>query len=1139
MLRFLGKVLNIKRGEERRLLLLSVVVFLFILGITWAQIVIPAAFVAQVGVATLPYVFVGDAIAIIVTMMLYSAFVDRYPHTRVLIGIVVIGLVGIAAGHVLLDLGYTGIGFIYLYLLFRVLIETISIHMGTYLVSFFDAQSAKRTLPILFSVLRVAVIIAGLTVPLLNTVVREKDILVLWGLAFAAMAVVAGFIPRMLPLPQRPAPIDPSERHASYFANVREGLRYVGETPFLRAMMITAWLIIIVMTMLNFQTARIFSDQLVTTEAISNFTGALTAVGGLIILPIQLFLYSRLVAQIGVGNISLIYPITTLIVSGLMIATPGLLSVAGLAFFNSNTINVAFRALTDDLLYNAVPGQVKGRARAAINGMIVPFGTLIAGLILLLPTVVGATWFVPVLIGLPAICYVLGALIVRSLYGRALINLLERENYSLILRSSGAFNFNDAATINYLKGKLEDRSDTNAVIITVSLLIEGMGKDAVPLLEPIIHDESPDLRLAVIDVLAESNVQGETVRRLYVDLLRDPDWRVRKRVLLGLEHFASAHDETFLAAAVALLQDDDVEIRAQVIPALLQTAHEPDARAALARLVYSDDPALRSLGAAVLGRVNNPDYIEMLLSCLADPVESVHLDAVMSLEMVISRMEIPSGYSGSLAGRLRALLNDHIVRTRLACVRIAGRLDPSISLPILIAALDDASRTVRNSAVEALTRYGETALGALKPLTEAADGQTRKLALLPAARIRPDDFVTGVHAAIAGDIGNIYSHLNRLQPLAALSGAPSVGILQSTIREYCDDIVEDIFDLISALYPPEQVTVVRESLVRPEAHVRANAIEALETMIPPTLAALLAPLCDPTQTDTVRANIGRQKYDLNMPTVRQAFGELLGDDCNPWFRAITAFTLGEMAAGQEEQPKPRRGDLLSRLSALDGSGDGTETLKLTQPMGRKEVEILLEGCALDPSGEVLIAINAARRMLKGQTIVDAQREGKMLSAVEKVVFLKGVPFFQGMTVNQLKVLANVCDEELFPENTVIYDEGSPGGKLYVIVSGKVGIERYNKATKKSARLNTLEARSYFGEATLFDNSPETTTALALSETLTLRLRYEPLVALMQEYPELSLELIKVLSQRLRETGEQVAALSRTMSRDLHQVYDKL
>jgi CRP-like cAMP-binding protein len=109
----------------------------------------------------------------------------------------------------------------------------------------------------------------------------------------------------------------------------------------------------------------------------------------------------------------------------------------------------------------------------------------------------------------------------------------------------------------------------------------------------------------------------------------------------------------------------------------------------------------------------------------------------------------------------------------------------------------------------------------------------------------------------------------------------------------------------------------------------------------------------------------------------------------------------------------------------------------------------------------------------------------------------------------------------------------------VVVSGKVGIERKNKVTSTSVRLNTIEMRSYFGESTLFDNSRSTTTAIALEDTLTLHLSHEPLVALIHEDPELSLQLIKVLSRRIQETDEQVADLSRQRSRTMHKLYDKL
>ena len=163
----------------------------------------------------------------------------------------------------------------------------------------------------------------------------------------------------------------------------------------------------------------------------------------------------------------------------------------------------------------------------------------------------------------------------------------------------------------------------------------------------------------------------------------------------------------------------------------------------------------------------------------------------------------------------------------------------------------------------------------------------------------------------------------------------------------------------------------------------------------------------------------------------------------------------------------------------------------------------------------------------------------MLSVIEKIIFLKGVPFFKGMTINQLEVLANVCEEELFAEDAQIFGQGDPGGVMYVVVNGKVGIEREGKRKGSSVRLATYGSHDYFGEMTVFDRSPRSAAAIALQDTLTLSLRREPLVALTRQYPDLSLELISVLSQRLREANDQIGQLTRTRPREIHKLFDKL
>jgi CRP/FNR family transcriptional regulator, cyclic AMP receptor protein len=163
----------------------------------------------------------------------------------------------------------------------------------------------------------------------------------------------------------------------------------------------------------------------------------------------------------------------------------------------------------------------------------------------------------------------------------------------------------------------------------------------------------------------------------------------------------------------------------------------------------------------------------------------------------------------------------------------------------------------------------------------------------------------------------------------------------------------------------------------------------------------------------------------------------------------------------------------------------------------------------------------------------------MLSALEKMLFLKGVSFFQDMTVDQLKAVASVCEEELFVEDTIIFNEGDPGGTLYIVVSGKVSLEQSHKTSGKSVRIQLLDMRACFGEDTLFDNSPMATSAKAIQDTLTLQLRHEPLTLLMQQQLDIALQFLKVLSERIQTIDEQSADLSRRRSRQMHKVFDRL
>jgi CRP-like cAMP-binding protein len=73
---------------------------------------------------------------------------------------------------------------------------------------------------------------------------------------------------------------------------------------------------------------------------------------------------------------------------------------------------------------------------------------------------------------------------------------------------------------------------------------------------------------------------------------------------------------------------------------------------------------------------------------------------------------------------------------------------------------------------------------------------------------------------------------------------------------------------------------------------------------------------------------------------------------------------------------------------------------------------------------------------------------------------------------------------------------------------------------------------------LFDGSPHESSAIVSRDTLTLRLRREPLADLARQSSALSLALINVLSQRLREATKQAIGLSATGPSQLQKLLEE-
>ena len=138
-----------------------------------------------------------------------------------------------------------------------------------------------------------------------------------------------------------------------------------------------------------------------------------------------------------------------------------------------------------------------------------------------------------------------------------------------------------------------------------------------------------------------------------------------------------------------------------------------------------------------------------------------------------------------------------------------------------------------------------------------------------------------------------------------------------------------------------------------------------------------------------------------------------------------------------------------------------------------------------------------------------------LSDERKARFLGDVPLFAGISAESMSRLAAVAGEQEFAASQFIVRQGQVGTGLYVIVDGSVQVVRGANDV-----LATLTAGDFFGELSVIDQQPRNASVQAAQPTTVLAVASWDLLALLEQDPALSLNLIKGLVVRVRAAGEQ-------------------
>jgi CRP/FNR family cyclic AMP-dependent transcriptional regulator len=143
----------------------------------------------------------------------------------------------------------------------------------------------------------------------------------------------------------------------------------------------------------------------------------------------------------------------------------------------------------------------------------------------------------------------------------------------------------------------------------------------------------------------------------------------------------------------------------------------------------------------------------------------------------------------------------------------------------------------------------------------------------------------------------------------------------------------------------------------------------------------------------------------------------------------------------------------------------------------------------------------------------------MLNSVDRLLFVRKIPIFKELRDDFIVRLASVMDELSFPANYTIFQQGEQGNSLYIILSGQVKIHIGNQ------QLAVFIKGESFGEMAVFDAQPRSASATTIDTCQCLELTQEQLYDAIEETPEIAINIIGVLSRRIRELNDKINVVS--------------
>lgn len=1065
--KFAGKWLNIYRDESG--LFFWSVLLLFLIrssGIVFNNFA-ETAFLKRFGVEYLPMVTMANSVTTFVIMAVLTGVMARRSGARLLAAVLLFCGASVGVLRPVVPLGF---GLIYplLFVMKSQYEALLALLFWNLCNDLFNTRQSKRIFPLITAGGVLGGILGSFGTPALARHISLDNLMwVYLGTTWAAALAVTGMGRKFPSLLLSTG--SPRKKGARFgvVSEFRKVMPLIHESTLVKILMLLVLLPNVIIPIFNYQfnfaVDETFANERTMIEFFGYFRGALNVVS----LTILLFV-GRIYGRWGIPVALMFHPLNYAVAFlGLLFRFDIFAAMYGRISTNviRTTVNNPARAV----LMGLFPAAQRAVVRPFLRGTVVRVGTLSGAVLVLL----SEGLIHPRFLSLAALVFVGGwvaaAVALKRTYSGILLDLVARNQLDLKSLEKDVIGdmFRDAKVRQRLIRDLEEA--TGRTCIWYAELLAGLGiREADHAILSVLEKKDEDTQARLLSLISPRAASDAVA------------------VLLGMAEEAGPSVMLAMAMAAARFPPD---VAAPLQAALYEKGPNPEVKAYAMAGLYGQDPdryrpvveqwlnaldgATRKAGIIAAGLTRDQTFIPKLMA-LAEKEDNTPLLPFILKALQeqgapdLDRLAVPN-------------LDSPLVAVRLAALECLS-LENDQGLRIAIRMLGDPAEQVRALAKERIQEAPHQNLQLLVESLVLPGRSIRKgiFELLESLDVKDLD----VYRFARSQLEQGYRLLAMAQGLRTLPASRERELLRDHLEQQRLVCLENVLRVLAAQDETGQMRTLWRGLNARDARQRANSLEALEALVDSSLTKILVPHLEDMPAAR-RLAAGRKFFPLSLPDSRgpDLYAALLGS--GDWVCALLAL----------------------QMAAKDGDG-GPDREAVRDLLTRSE-NPFVRGMA-----EAFLNHGSPGR---------AREEGGVaaeISIPDRIVHLKEIEIFEGLSVSELAAVASVAEEMDSAPGQEVIREGEPGETMYLIVSGEVSVLKEREEGQR-IELDRIGAGDYFGEMALFEDEVRSATIRTEKPARLLVLHKQEFREIVREYPEIALQICRVLGRRIRRLHEKV------------------